>query len=66
MDGNFFNVLKGMHQQLHDCQCIKNKLPNCEECVAILAAMAELEAVPRFRAMSEGIEEAFFDLEPAA
>ena len=60
MHGNLFNVLRGLHEQVHGCECVKNKLPTCAECAAAFAAIHVLETVPRLREMSEGIERAFF------
>jgi len=52
-------IIKGLHQQMQDCNCIMHG-ECCHECVALMEALSALEVVPRFREMSEEIERSFF------
>ncbi len=60
MDGNFYVILRTMHQQLRECRCTEKDSGECIECVALHAALVELERVPRLQEISDSIEQAFF------
>lgn len=57
MDGTMYNVIRGLHDQLEMYRKkfgTGDKWP--DECDAVLKALAELETVPKWAAISKAIE----------
>lgn len=59
MDGNMYNVIRGLHTEADDCGCTgPNGAGLCQRCMAVQAALAELETVDDWHAMSAAMDEA--------